>query len=663
MFRLKTHSKRPVIGKINLPVLALLFLSAVLAACGDTPTTAPAQPVSTTAAAQANQTTAAAAAAPVTVNIDMASFKFAPAEISIPAGSTVIWTNKDAAKHDVVADDNSFESPVLDKGQTYTRKFDTPGTITYFCKFHGSPGQGMIGKLVVTPAQAVAVASNTTAAAAPSTTQVVAVATTPAQTTAAPATQAATTAAQATTAQTTTQAAATAAATQPPGVVNFRDDLQQTDQVTVAFDKMAPLPSGSVYFAWLVNSADGSLLRLGQLIPGANGAVNQKFSDPQQRNLLATFDKFIITHEQLDPTPNAPSSMVIYAGQLPGPALIHIRHLLVSFPAAPNKVGLEVGLRDQTTILRRHTEFMVDALKANDLATVKLHAEHLVNLIEGSKGPDYGDLNKDGQITNPGDGYGLLKNGDQLGYLEGSKDHANLAAQAEGATPAIKLHASHVAITVDNATGWVTGVRDQSLAVLKVNDIKAATPLVQQISVLSNQILNGVDVNGDGIILPIPGSGGVLTSYQHAQLMAAIPLTFPGDTATGQGGTGHDSTPAPVVLTSPTAGTSQTTAAASNPTTAAASGSDALGGPGQEIKMDITGFKFSKNPITIKAGTKVTWTNRDSAPHTATSDNSSWDSGVLNTGQSFSFVFNKPGTVTYHCEVHPNMTATIIVVA
>jgi plastocyanin len=363
--------------------------------------------------------------------------------------------------------------------------------------------------------------------------------------------------------------------------------------------------------------------------------------------------------------------MVIYTGQLPGPSLIHIRHLLVSFPAAPNKVGLEVGLRDQATILRRHTEFMVDALKANDLATVKLHAEHLVNLIEGSKGPDYGDLNKDGQVTNPGDGYGLLKNGDQLGYLEGSKDHANLAAQAEGATPAIKLHASHVVITVDNATGWVTGVRDQSLAVLKVNDIKAATPLVQQISVLSNQILNGVDVNGDGIILPIPGSGGVVTSYQHAQLMASIPLTFPGDTATGEGDTGgHDHTPAPVVLTSPVASTgttaantSQTTAAASNPTTAAASGSDALGGPGQEVTMDITGFKFSKNPITIKAGTKVTWTNRDSAPHTATSDNSSWDSGILNTGQSFSFVFNKPGTVTYHCEVHPNMTATIIVVA
>jgi plastocyanin len=277
-----------------------------------------------------------AVAAPVTVNIDLASFKFAPGEVSIPAGSTVIWTNKDAAKHDVVADDNSFESPVLDKGQTYSRKFDTPGTITYYCKFHGSPGQGMIGKLVVTPVQAGAVPANTTAAAAPAATQVVAVATTAAATTAAPATQPATTAAAATAAPATTAATTTAASTQPPGIVNFRDDLQQSDQVTVAFDKMVPPPSGFVFFAWLVNSTDGSVLRLGQIIPGPNGAVNQKFSDPQQRNLLAIFDKFIITHEQLDPTPNAPSSMIIYSGQLPGPSLIHIRHLLVSFPAAPN---------------------------------------------------------------------------------------------------------------------------------------------------------------------------------------------------------------------------------------------------------------------------------------------------------------------------------------
>src|SRR5689334_6510068 len=118
---------------LTFPLMALLLLSMVLAACGDNPTPVPA-PNTTAAAAQPTQ---ANVAAPVTINIDLIGFKFSPQEISIPAGSTVIWTNKESAKHDVVADDNSFESPTLDKGQSYSRKFDTPGTITYYCKFHG----------------------------------------------------------------------------------------------------------------------------------------------------------------------------------------------------------------------------------------------------------------------------------------------------------------------------------------------------------------------------------------------------------------------------------------------------------------------------------------------------------------------------------------------
>lgn len=642
---------------LSLPLMALLLLSLVLAACGDNPTPVPA-PSTTAPAAQPTQASNVAAA-PQTINIDIVGFKFSPQEVSIPAGSTVIWTNKDAAKHNVIADDKSFESPTLEKGQSFSRKFDTAATIGYYCSFHGGPGQGMIGKLTITPAAAGATATSTTPAST-----IVASATT-----AAAPTVAATTAAQTVAATIATATTAAATAAQPTqaattgeavGMVNFRDDLQLTDALIINFPNMAAPPSGMSYFGWLQNSTDGSSLKIGQIIPGPNGAVNLRFSAPDKSNLLAKYDTVLVTHETIDPTPSAPSSMVAYSGQLPGPSLIHIRHLLVSFPATPNKIGLEVGLRDQTNILRRHSEFMVDALKEDDLAAIKLHAEHLVNLIEGSKGPDYGDLNKDGQVTNPGDGYGLLKNGDQLGYLNGSKEHAGLAAKAEGATEAIKLHAGHVGITVDNATGWVTTIRDRSLAILKVTTTDAAAPMVQEIATLSNQVLNGVDISGDGVILPVPGSGGVITSYQHAQLIGSIPLALPGSAPVASGGQhDHTATPAPTTATKTTV--AATVAAA---TTAAASGGNgALGGPGQEIKMDITGFKFSKNPITIKAGTKITWTNQDTAPHTATADNSSWDSGTLQKGQSFSFVFNKPGQVSYHCEVHPNMTATITVVA
>ena len=68
--------------------------------------------------------------------------------------------------------------------------------------------------------------------------------------------------------------------------------------------------------------------------------------------------------------------------------------------------------------------------------------------------------------------------------------------------------------------------------------------------------------------------------------------------------------------------------------------------------------------LVVKAGTTVTWENRDNTQHTTTSTASPpvWDSGILNPGQSFSFTFNTPGTFSYICNVHP-MAGTVVVVS
>ncbi len=77
--------------------------------------------------------------------------------------------------------------------------------------------------------------------------------------------------------------------------------------------------------------------------------------------------------------------------------------------------------------------------------------------------------------------------------------------------------------------------------------------------------------------------------------------------------------------------------------------------------VTIQNFAFSPATITVKAGDSVTWTNQDSAGHSATADDNSFDTGVLPQGQSKSITFSKAGTYTYHCSVHPNMKATVIV--
>ena len=71
-------------------------------------------------------------------------------------------------------------------------------------------------------------------------------------------------------------------------------------------------------------------------------------------------------------------------------------------------------------------------------------------------------------------------------------------------------------------------------------------------------------------------------------------------------------------------------------------------------------FSFTPNSLTVKVGTKVTWTNHDSVTHTVTANQGAFTSPVL-PGSSFSFTFTKAGTYAYHCMIHPYMMATIVV--
>jgi carbon storage regulator CsrA len=80
-------------------------------------------------------------------------------------------------------------------------------------------------------------------------------------------------------------------------------------------------------------------------------------------------------------------------------------------------------------------------------------------------------------------------------------------------------------------------------------------------------------------------------------------------------------------------------------------------------QVEIDNFAFSPRQLTVTVGTKVSWVNRDDVPHTATSTSKprAFHSGTLDTDDTFSHVFQTPGTYEYFCAVHPNMTGKIIV--
>jgi plastocyanin len=79
--------------------------------------------------------------------------------------------------------------------------------------------------------------------------------------------------------------------------------------------------------------------------------------------------------------------------------------------------------------------------------------------------------------------------------------------------------------------------------------------------------------------------------------------------------------------------------------------------------VQIKNFAFMSQPLTVKVGTTVTWTNSDDDPHTVTATDKSFRSAALDTDDKYSFTFTKPGEYAYFCSLHPHMTGKIIVKA
>jgi plastocyanin len=75
----------------------------------------------------------------------------------------------------------------------------------------------------------------------------------------------------------------------------------------------------------------------------------------------------------------------------------------------------------------------------------------------------------------------------------------------------------------------------------------------------------------------------------------------------------------------------------------------------------IDNFSFGPMDLTVQVGTRVTWINRDDVPHTVASIDQKFKSKALDTGEEFSFTFEKPGSYEYFCSVHPKMTGKIVV--
>ena len=224
-------------------------------------------------------------------------------------------------------------------------------------------------------------------------------------------------------------------------------------------------------------------------------------SDPAARK---TFDSVLVAvtgqptpGQYVAPPPN-PNAVKVP----PGPVGTHIGHVMNAFGDTPNGQGLLPTAMSEARVAIQHAA--LGMRNPGNLDGLKLHAGHVINALDPTIVP-----------TGPGAGYGVKK------AATGVANHIELAAKAEGASPNVVTHATHIA-----TAARTTIVRADSIVVL-AKQVQAATSaadaaaIMSQIVSLTEQLVAGVDKNGDGRINWGEGEGGLQQAQEHVTLMLA----------------------------------------------------------------------------------------------------------------------------------------------
>ncbi|MGB8981467.1 MAG: anti-sigma factor, partial [Anaerolineales bacterium] len=280
-------------------------------------------------------------------------------------------------------------------------------------------------------------------------------------------------------------------------------------------------PPGSQYEIWL-NGEDGRL-SLGVFVPDERGQGELTFSNPDGLNLISRYDTVEITFEPTSDGDPEPSGLLAYSYTLPEEELTHIRFLLSTFAKTPDKSGLAQGLYADVKQIAALSDEMQNAVEGDDDAAVRQAAEAALNLLVGAMSDDHKDWNDDGEIASP-DSYGLLVNGSNFGYVQSVYAEADVTVHTPGVSQYMAENGEVVKTCAQNVGLRAPKMSEVLLAILRAATDTGRSESVRAFAVLTDQMLNGVDVDNNGTVDNLPGECGAAAVYEYAYYMADMPI-------------------------------------------------------------------------------------------------------------------------------------------
>ncbi len=286
------------------------------------------------------------------------------------------------------------------------------------------------------------------------------------------------------------------------------DGANPGDTLTITLEAVPAQQPGTALEGWLVTDDWEGLVSTGTMSIDGEGNVSHTYVSPTGDNLIAGFNKFVVTIEPV-PDPSAdPSGNYAFGARVKLSAMDHIRYLLISWPPGSDS-GVIHNLSAQLSLAIESNRM---ASSAGTLEDMQMYAQRVINIIEGSDGANF-----DASAGNPGDGVGVMTHISDL-------ENAMFASEEDPDNMVLAQHAALVAASAANIEARVTDARDAAVSSLGRSSVLDARLDLIPVAGLLSSALNGLDANSDGMIESGGAEGGTSQAYVDAQRMATYQL-------------------------------------------------------------------------------------------------------------------------------------------
>ncbi|MEM9773450.1 MAG: protein kinase [Chloroflexota bacterium] len=278
-------------------------------------------------------------------------------------------------------------------------------------------------------------------------------------------------------------------AVQPAFVCNIDFSLDSTS-VRLELEDLQHPPGGTLYVAWLANSAGTELINLG--IINSNRYFQANLLTPVEGFAPERFDRLILSAEDPDNLPDAPTNIIL-DGAI-DPDTFEVQATLLTDYIYPGT--------EQYLLALQHSNLAAESLAANNLAEAQRHAEHTINILEGEFGENFGDLDSDGQAQNPGNGVGVAT------YLFDAAALFDASDLIDTDSP-VFFAQKGIDVSLGSSQNEAFEAVNLALKIFAVDSAEEGQPIADSLISTVEAGINGRDFSGDGKIDTFDDEGGI----------------------------------------------------------------------------------------------------------------------------------------------------------